>query len=141
MTIAPTSRADSQVATTPSSIISNSATLAAIMMGTSWRISWRWTTKGVITADAPRMSNTLRMLLPTTLPMAMSTLPSSTAPADTANSGALVPNATTVSPTTNGEMPNDKASLAAPRTNQPAPSTRATKPPMNINTMVSDMTF
>jgi hypothetical protein len=60
------------------------------------------------------MNSTLKMLLPTTLPMAMSVLPSSTAPTLTATSGALVPKATMVSPTTSGLMPNDKASLDAP---------------------------
>ena len=81
------------------------------MIGTSWRMSWTFTTSGVISADRPRMKSTLKMLLPTTLPMAMSVLPSSTAPTDTATSGALVPKATIVRPTTSGEMPKDSASF------------------------------
>ena len=73
------------------------------------------------------------MLLPTTLPMAMSVLPSSTAPTLTATSGALVPKATMVSPTTSGLMPNDIASLDAPRTSKLAPMTRRIRPPRNMS--------
>ena len=76
------------------------------------------------------MKSTLKMLLPTTLPIAMSVWPSSTAPTDTAISGALVPKATTVSPTTSGEMPKDSASREAPRTSRSAPTTSAARPAM-----------
>jgi hypothetical protein len=44
------------------------------MIGTSWRISWILTTSGAIRALSPRMNSTLKMLLPTTLPMARSVL-------------------------------------------------------------------
>ncbi len=100
------------------------------MIGTSCRTSWRWMTSGAIRADTPRMNSTLKMLLPTTLPTAMSLLPWSTAPTETAVSGALVPKATTVRPTTSGEMPKETASLAAPRTSSEAPATRAISPRM-----------
>lgn len=42
-------------------------------------MSWMLTTSGAISALMPRMNKTLKMLLPTTLPMAMSVFPSSTA--------------------------------------------------------------
>jgi len=58
----------------------------------------------------------------------------STAPVDTAISGALVPNATMVRPTTSGEMPNDKASFDAPRTRALAPKTNATSPATKLET-------
>ena len=59
----------------------------------------------------------------------MSVWPFSTAPTDTATSGALVPKATTVSPTTSGEMPIDSASFDAPRTSRLAPNTSKARPP------------
>jgi hypothetical protein len=46
----------------------------------------------------PRMKSTLKMLLPTTLPSAMSTWPPQAERTETASSGALVPKATTVRP-------------------------------------------
>ena len=78
------------------------------------------------------MNSTLKMLLPTTLPRAMSAWPESAAPTLTASSGALVPNATTVSPTTSGEMPKPTASREAPRTSSSAPATRMMRPIMNL---------
>ena len=102
------------------------------MIGTSWRISCTSTTSGAISALRPRMPSTLKMLLPTTLPTAMSVVPVSAAPTDTASSGALVPKATIVSPTTSGEMPNEIARREAPRTRRSAPTVRITRPAMNI---------
>jgi len=46
--------------------------------------SWRWMTRGAIRAVRPRMNSTLKMLLPTTLPTAMSLLPRRAAPTETA---------------------------------------------------------
>ena len=125
----PPSKNDSR----PSNPSASSSRLAPIMIGTSWRISWMLTTSGAISALMPRMNSTLKMLLPTTLPMAMSVLPSSTAPTLTATSGALVPKATMVSPTTSGLMPNDRASLDAPRTSTLAPMTSRIRPPRKMS--------
>ena len=72
----------------------------------------------------------LAMLLPITLPTAISPLPFSEAWMLTAVSGALVPNATTVKPMISGEMPKRAASLEAPRTNASAPATSSTRPPI-----------
>lgn len=68
------------------------------------------------------------MLLPTTLPTAMSVWPEVADCMDTANSGAPVPYATTVNPTTRGEIPNLRASFEAPRTRSSAPNTSAPSP-------------
>ncbi len=68
------------------------------------------------------------MLLPTTLPRAMSEAPVKLARTLTASSGALVPKATTVRPITNGEMPKAEARREAPRTRASAPTTRKTAP-------------
>ena len=59
--------------------------------GTSICTSFRDTTSGAIMADRPRMNSTLKMLLPTTLPMVMSAWPASAACRLTATSGVLVP--------------------------------------------------
>ncbi len=45
------------------------------MSGTSKRMSWMEMTSGVIKAETPRMNRTLKMLLPTTLPMERSACP------------------------------------------------------------------
>ncbi|MNN25702.1 hypothetical protein D3C81_1391850 [compost metagenome] len=102
--------------------------LAPIMIGTSKRISWRDTSIGVISADRPRMNSTLKMLLPTTLPTAMSPWPAKADCTLTAISGALVPKATTVRPMISGGMPNWAARRAAPRTSTSAPATSRIRP-------------
>jgi hypothetical protein len=62
-----------------------------IKTGTSRRMSWEDTTRGAITAEAPRMISTFTMLLPTTLPRARSGWPAQADLMLTASSGALVP--------------------------------------------------
>ncbi len=66
----------------------------------------------------------LKVLLPTTLPRAMSARPPRTEPRAeptlTAVSGGLVPNATTVGPITNSKMPSVPASREAPCTRSSA---------------------
>ena len=71
------------------------------------------------------------MLLPTTLPMAISASPVYAARTLTASSGEPVPKATTVSPTTKGDMPTEAASLEAPRTSKSAPPTNKMTPITN----------
>jgi hypothetical protein len=56
----------------PSRAKSQHRPLAAIMIGTSMRMSWAWTVSGATSAAMPRMNRTLKMLLPTTLPSARS---------------------------------------------------------------------
>jgi hypothetical protein len=48
----------------------NTSNETPIISGTSTRTSFCATTSGVIAADRPRISSTLKMLLPTTLPSA-----------------------------------------------------------------------
>jgi hypothetical protein len=81
-----------------------------------------------IAADRPRTNKILKVLLPTTLPIATSELPDNAPCTDTANSGALVPKATTVSPMTIGAIPNRVATEDAPFTNHSAPNVRHTNP-------------
>jgi hypothetical protein len=66
----------------------------------------------------------------------MSVRPSITAPTDTATSSALVPKVTMVRPTTSGEIPKDSASFEAPRTKNSAPAIKATRPAMNISSVM-----
>ena len=56
----------------PSSASSQSPPEITIISGTSKRTSLAATRSGTSTADSPRMNSTLKMLLPTTLPTAMS---------------------------------------------------------------------
>jgi len=121
----------------PSAASAQRSSEAPIITGTSWRISWALTTSGAINAEAPRMNNTLKMLLPTTLPIAMSTCPVSAPWTDTAISGALVPYATIVIPITSGETPNDSAIFDAPRTSASAPTTNRTSPTTNQTNCIS----
>ena len=67
-------------------------------------------------------------MLRMSVPIAMSVVSFSTAPTETATSGALVPNATIVSPTTSEDTPSERASFDAPRTSASAPATSATRP-------------
>ena len=102
------------------------------MIGISWRMICVSTSSGVINAEMPRISSTLAMLLPTTLPIARSGVPASAEPTDTAISGALVPKATTVRPTTSGDTPKETARREAPLTIRSAPTTRMVRPRANI---------
>ena len=86
------------------------------------------------------MNKTLKMLLPTTLPMAKSGLPLRQASTETANSGALVPKATMVSPITSGEIRTAAASFEAPRTNNSPPPTNTASPPA-ISSQAQNVSF
>ena len=70
----------------------------------------------------------LAMLLPNTLPIANSELPSKLAKRFTTNSGILVPKDTMVSPITNSGILFFFATEEAPSTNQSAPLISKTKP-------------
>ena len=60
------------------------------------------------------VTSTLKMLLPTTFPIAMSELPLRADIRLTMSSGEEVPKATMVSPTTRGDTPKRRASTEAP---------------------------
>src|SRR5690606_8939410 len=63
----------------PSRASAHPNTETAIISGTSKRINWLETTSGEIIAEMPRINNTLKMLLPTTLPTATSAAPANAA--------------------------------------------------------------
>jgi hypothetical protein len=84
--------------------------------------------RGVTTADNPKIIRTLKILLPTALPKAISPCPVALDITLTASSGALVPKATTVNPIINGDIPNAAADFAAPLTNASAPTISNTNP-------------
>ena len=85
------------------------------------------------------MNRMFRMLLPTTLPTAMSVWPARLALRETASSGELVPKATTVKPITNGVIRAAAASREAPRTSISPPAPKARSParirPMEVITI------
>ena len=105
-------------------------------MGTSKRMIWCETVRGTIIAERPKIKRTLKILLPTTLPSAISACPAKAPPILTASSGALVPNATTVKPTIRGEMPRADAAFDEPLTNISAPTMRKIKPEINSRIVI-----
>ena len=105
-----------------------SKTLAMIKTGRSSFSDSFCTGKKCMRAESPKMSSILAILLPTTLPIAMSVECPIADVTETASSGILVPNATTVSPMTSGEILHFFAIPALPSTNQSAPFTSRTSP-------------
>lgn len=85
---------------------------------------------GVIVADAPRTRNILKILLPTTLPIAMPGFPFRAAATEVASSGREVPQATMVSPMTASLTPNALAISDAPLTKRSPPNMSAARPAM-----------
>jgi hypothetical protein len=90
-------------------------------IGISKRISWSFTLRGRISAVTPKMSPTLKMLEPRTLPRDTPEFALRAALTLTASSGELVPQAMTVSPTTRGGIPKRREIDTAPRMNASAP--------------------
>ena len=86
------------------------------------------TLMGRMTAAMPMSSSTLTMLLPMTLPIKISVLPSMSEEKDTASSGAPVPKATIVRPIRSLLTLKFEATDEAPSTNQSAPLIKSTKP-------------
>ena len=78
--------------------------------------------------EMPRIKKTLEILLPSTLPMAISVLPLALATILTNSSGVEVPKATTVRPMTRSEMLNLLAIEEAPSTRKSAPLINRTNP-------------
>ena len=74
--------------------------MAKTPKGKSQRMTRRCMWKVTSSAPRPRMRPTLAMLLPTTLPMAISGLPSITAVSETTSSGSDVPKPMITAPTT-----------------------------------------
>jgi hypothetical protein len=86
------------------------------------------TNSGAMMDESPRIKRILKILLPKTLPSAMSAWPAMDDLMLTASSGELVPKATTVSPIIRGEIPSPEAIFEAPRTKISAPTIRKTSP-------------
>ena len=131
--------AASHRSSSPSRTNTQSSTEIPTINGTSRRTRRHEITSGITRAHRPTISRMLKMLLPTTLPIAMSDAPLRTADTLTAISGELVPNATTVRPTTSGEMPADSAILDAPRTSPSAPATSRIRPATSIKIVVASI--
>lgn len=93
----------------------------SMQSGISFLSVLRVMTIGANKAVQPTIINVLKMLLPTTLPMAISALPLRAEDTLTVSSGAEVPNATMVSPITMGGMRKRLATEAAPSVNPLAP--------------------
>ena len=93
----------------------------SMQSGISFLSVLRVMTIGANNAVQPTIINVLKMLLPTTLPMAISALPLRAEDTLTVSSGAEVPNATMVSPITMGGMRKRLATEAAPSVNPLAP--------------------
>ena len=83
---------------------------------------------GQITAVTPRMSRTLKIFEPMTLPMAISALPCKAPMKLTTISGAEVPIPTMVRPMTKSLIPSRLATDDAPSTSQSAPFTIKKRP-------------
>lgn len=87
---------------------------------------------GQMIAVTPTIANELKMLLPTTLPMARSACPLTAEITLTTNSGADVPKATIVKPMTKLETLNRRAISEAPSVSQSAPLMMSNRPTMNF---------
>ena len=84
--------------------------------------------RGRIRAQTPRMTKTLKMFDPTTMPIATSLLPAMAESTDTTSSGVEVPTATTVSPMMNSGTRNRCASAAEPSVRKFAPASISPRP-------------
>ncbi len=105
--------------------------VAPIINGRSTRTSCRATRNGMSSADRPRVTRMLKILLPMTLPTAMSVLSVSAACRPTAICGALLPRATTVRPRNSGRVLSRAASTTAARTDSSAPMIISSRPPIS----------
>jgi len=83
----------------------------------------------------------LKMLLPITLPIAISPCPVKADRRLTTSSGALVPKATTVSPITSGETRSAAATATAPRTSSSAPAVSTASPTPSHNQVIIDLSI
>ena len=96
--------------------------------GISIQVVECFTTKGKIREEIPKIAKILKILLPTTLPKAISLLPFKAAEILTTNSGNEVPKATMVKPIIKSDTFKRRAITEAPSTNLSAPKIRATNP-------------
>ncbi len=93
-------RTASRRESSPSKLMAANIDTATTLKGKSPYRVLRSISIGVVSEAKPTMRRALKMLLPTTLPMAMSALPSRALTKLTKNSGIEVPKPTIVSPMT-----------------------------------------
>ena len=105
----------------------------SIQRGISFLNVFRVITIGANNAVQPTIINVLKILLPTTFPIAISALPFRAEETLTASSGADVPNATMVSPITIEGIRNRLATDAAPSVSPLAPIRMRRRPPTRSN--------
>ena len=96
--------------------------------GTSLRTRRLLTRSGTTRALRPSTTNTLKMLLPTTLLTAMASPPLKVEIRLTNNSGVLVPRETTVRPITIWGIPSNRARAEDPATKSSPPPNKSTMP-------------
>ena len=101
-----------------------------IQSGISLRNVFPEITIGAKSAVQPTIISVLKILLPTTFPMAMSALPFRAEDTLTVSSGAEVPKATMVSPITMEGMRKRLATDAAPSVSPLAPKRMRRSPPI-----------
>ena len=112
-----------------------------IQSGISFRKVFRVMTIGANSAVHPTIISVLNMLLPTTLPMAMSALPFRAEATLPVSSGADVPKATMVSPITMEGMRKRLATEAAPSVSPLAPSKMRINPPISNSIFIICIIF
>ena len=122
------------------SVSSNNMPVMAQRKGISINAVFFSTERFRMSEDIPRISRILIILLPTTLPIAISPLPSNADLVDTASSGALVPKATTVIPITNAETFSLPAIPLAPSTKRSAPTISRAMPTI-IKSIIKKMSI
>ena len=109
----------------------------SMQSGISFLSVLRVMTIGANRAVQPTIINVLKILLPTTLPIAMSALPLRAEETLTVSSGAEVPNATIVSPITIGGIRKRLATEAEPSVNPLAPRRMRISPPIRNNIFIA----
>ena len=112
------------------------ATEERMQSGISFLSVFRVMTIGANREVQPTIINVLKMLLPTTLPMAMSALPLRAEATLTVSYGAEVPNATMVSPITIGGIRRRLAIEADPSVSPLAPKRMRMSPPIRNNIFI-----
>ena len=108
----------------------------SMQSGISFLSVFRVMTIGANRAVQPTIINVLKILLPTTLPMAISALPLRAEDTLTVSSGAEVPNATVVSPMTIGGIRKRLATEAEPSVSPLAPKRMRINPPIRNNIFI-----
>ena len=114
-----------------------SSTVVRIMIGMSLDLFSRVMATGLIRAVSPRMRKTLKILEPTTLPIAMSALPLRAPVRLTTSSGIEVPIPTIVIPMRNSLRPALRAIDEEPSTSHSAPRMTRASPQMRMRMSIN----